>query len=38
MITVPPRHYCIIYNPVVRDESGTVLRDSAGQVILESAR
>ena len=32
MITVPPRHYCIIQNPVVRDENQQVVTDNLGQV------
>jgi major vault protein len=28
MVTVPPRHYCIVVNPVVRDESGAVVYDA----------
>eukprot|EP01124_Arcella_intermedia_P015063 TRINITY_DN215_c0_g1_i1.p1 TRINITY_DN215_c0_g1~~TRINITY_DN215_c0_g1_i1.p1 ORF type:complete len:822 (+),score=121.89 TRINITY_DN215_c0_g1_i1:116-2581(+) len=34
MIMVPPRNYCIIENPVVRDEKGEVIRDQNGQVKL----
>jgi major vault protein len=34
MIMVPPRHYCIIENPVVRDQDGQVIRDKSGQVRL----
>jgi major vault protein len=34
MIMVPPRHYCIIENPVVRDENGQVIKDKNGQVRL----
>lgn len=34
MITVPPRHYCIIENPTMRDKDGVVVIDSAGQVKL----
>jgi len=37
MITVPPRHYCIIQNPVVRDENQQVIRDNLDQVVLEHA-
>ena len=32
MITVPPRHYCIIQNPVVRDENQQVVKDNLDQV------
>ena len=31
MITVPPRHYCIIQNPVVRDAKGAIVTDKWGQ-------
>jgi major vault protein len=35
MIIIPPRHYCIISNPAVRDEkSKNVVTDRAGQVRL----
>ncbi|KAK2176645.1 hypothetical protein NP493_650g01129 [Ridgeia piscesae] len=34
MITVPPRHYCVIENPVMRNKDGAVLFDTAGQVRL----
>ena len=36
MITVPPRHYCIIENPVVRDADGKVVTDG-GQAKLYHA-
>ena len=34
MITVPPRHFCIIENPVMRNADGAVLFDVAGQARL----
>jgi len=34
MIMVPPRHYCIIENPVVRDEEEQIIRDKNGQIRL----
>jgi major vault protein len=35
MITIPPRHYCIVDNPVARDEDGSVLYEGdSKQVIL----
>ena len=34
MITVPPRHYCVIENPVVRDDDGKVILDPNGQAKL----
>ena len=34
MITVPPRHYCVIENPVVRDGDAKPLMDAAGQAKL----
>ncbi|XP_051845238.1 major vault protein isoform X2 [Antechinus flavipes] len=38
MVTVPPRHYCIVANPVARDKVGSVLFDVAtGQVRLRHA-
>ena len=30
MIMVPPRHYCIIQNPVQKDEKGEIVRDKNG--------
>ena len=32
MIVVPPRHYCIVENPVVRDKGGNPIIDEHGQV------
>jgi major vault protein len=34
MITIPPRHYCIIGNPVLRDEDNLPTLDQYGQVRL----
>ncbi|CAF2461945.1 unnamed protein product [Rotaria sp. Silwood2] len=34
MITVPPRHYCVIESPVVRNEAGDVQFDKNGQAKL----
>mmetsp|Transcript_34849 Transcript_34849/g.58347 ORF Transcript_34849/g.58347 Transcript_34849/m.58347 type:complete len:876 (-) Transcript_34849:168-2795(-) len=34
MITVPPRTYCIISNPVLRDKDGRPIKDSNGQARL----
>jgi major vault protein len=34
MIMIPPRHYCIIANPVMRDEKGKVITDKSGQIKL----
>jgi major vault protein len=31
MIVVPPRHYCVIKNPVLRNEDGSVVVDEFGQ-------
>lgn len=31
MITVPPRHYCVIQNPIQRGEGGAPVTDSFGQ-------
>ena len=32
MITVQPRHYCEVLNPVMRAQDGQVLLDNVGQV------
>ena len=32
MICIPPDSYCVISNPVVRDEDGKVVLDKFGQV------
>ena len=38
MITVPPRHYCIVENPVLKDsKTGLVLFDDHGQAKLRHA-
>ena len=37
MVTVPPRFYCIVKNPVVRNAEGEVQLDGMGQVRLEHA-
>ncbi|XP_022093212.1 major vault protein-like isoform X2 [Acanthaster planci] len=37
MIMVPPRHYCIIENPVQRNEDGSVIVDQSGQIKLNHA-
>lgn len=34
MITIPPRHYCVIENPVVKDKDGNIVQDASGQVKL----
>jgi len=34
MIMVPPRHYCIISNPVVLGDNGVALTDKSGQIKL----
>jgi major vault protein len=36
-IIIPPRHYCVIENPVLRDESKNVLKDKFGQYKLNHA-
>jgi len=35
MIMIPPRHYCIIENPALRNDAGAVLADPNGQVRLK---
>uniref|UniRef100_A0A4W6FFJ0 Major vault protein n=1 Tax=Lates calcarifer TaxID=8187 RepID=A0A4W6FFJ0_LATCA len=37
MIMVPPRHYCVVANPVSRDDNGQVLFDQSGQAKLRHA-
>ena len=37
MIIVPPRHYCVIENPVVKDKDSKVVIDVLGQVKLSHA-
>jgi len=34
MIMVPPRHYCIIANPIQRDAKGNVVAEKSGQIKL----
>ncbi|MBN2004440.1 MAG: colicin uptake protein [Anaerolineae bacterium] len=34
MLVVPPRHYCVVNNPVVRDADGQPVSDKYGQVKL----
>ncbi len=37
MIVVPPRHYCVVENPVVKNDQGQVQFDPSGQVRLMHA-
>uniref|UniRef100_A0A8C2WC65 Major vault protein n=1 Tax=Cyclopterus lumpus TaxID=8103 RepID=A0A8C2WC65_CYCLU len=37
MIMVPPRHYCVVVNPVARDDDQQVLFDQSGQAKLRHA-
>ncbi|KAM9779806.1 major vault protein [Neosynchiropus ocellatus] len=37
MVMVPPRHYCVVLNPVARNADGQVLFDEAGQAKLRHA-
>ncbi|XP_039543650.1 major vault protein isoform X2 [Pimephales promelas] len=37
MIMVPPRHYCVVLNPVTRDDEGRVQFDASGQAKLRHA-
>ena len=34
MIVVPPRHYCVVENPIVTNAEGEVQFDPSGQVKL----
>lgn len=33
MITIPPRHYCIVQNPVLRDEDGDIVVDEVSKQV-----
>lgn len=37
MVMVPPRHYCVVSNPVARDDDNQVLFDTSGQAKLRHA-
>ena len=37
MITIPPRNYCVIENPVIRNKDGRVEHDDSGQAKLAFA-
>eukprot|EP00794_Sanderia_malayensis_P013890 gene13890-15338_t len=37
MITIPPRQYCVVENPVLRNKDGAVVIDQHGQVKLRHA-
>ncbi len=37
MIRIPPQHYCVIENPVLRNEKGEVIFDVHGQAKLQHA-
>ena len=37
MIRIPPQHYCVIENPVLRNEAGEVVFDVHGQAKLQHA-
>ena len=37
MVTVPPRHYCVIENPIIRNEDGNLILDTHKQVKLAHA-
>ncbi|KAK9977495.1 hypothetical protein ABG768_019306 [Culter alburnus] len=37
MIMVPPRHYCVVLNPVTRDDEGRIQFDASGQAKLRHA-
>lgn len=36
-VTIPPRHYCIVENPVLKDKDGSPVEDKFGQVKLQHA-
>jgi major vault protein len=37
MVTVPPRHYCVVENPVVRDADDNIVYEASKQVKLRHA-
>jgi major vault protein len=37
MVIIPPRNYCVIENPVLKDNKGSVLFDENGQAKLSFA-
>ena len=37
MVIVPPRHYCVVRNPVMRDDAGELVVDRLGQIKLQHA-
>ncbi|KAK6967558.1 major vault protein [Biomphalaria glabrata] len=37
MVVVPPRHYCVIENPVCRDKDNKIIVDNLGQIKLQHA-
>ena len=37
MVTVPPRHYCVVLNPVMRNKENQIELDTVGQVKLQHA-
>lgn len=36
MITVPPRHYCVIENPVAKDDDGSVIMENGQAKLLHA--
>lgn len=37
MVIIPPYHYCIILNPVLRNEQNALVYDTVGQIKLRHA-
>merc|ERR1719498_639235 len=35
MVTIPPRHYVVVLDPVQRDDDGEVVKDEYGSVVLQ---
>ena len=35
MVMIPPRHYCVIANPVARDENKQIIKEKNGQIKLK---
>lgn len=37
MVIIPPCHYCIVLNPVLRNEDSSLVYNTAGQIKLRHA-
>ena len=37
MVIVPPRHFCVVRNPIKRDQNGEPVKDALNQIVLQHA-